>query len=489
MIKNKNKLLSVILSILLISSLTVVSFAKSNNNDLLFDPEEVAIEMIEPTKKIHQDVISESSMDNSQGVDIDLIFKNVKNLLNSYGISINKFDNKISKISSPKNDSIYYKLVFDGENCVDVDSGGNIIRIKILSENTYMTVSHNVKNKIINDIESRGYKLVREGYIDIENAILSMEFQKPSINNIYNPYESVSVVIDEKNNCLHGLNVRDNKFISKKPIISKENVTKKLFTRNEKIDNCELVIIKPKDYTTDNSDSSLKLAYVIEDKSGFHYIDANNGNYIGSSSKQSKSGKSFSITTNWNGRYIGNMGHDGLSKLGYNMHAKYISSSFGNQLKVFLKSSGSEKGIFVNCHGNPDVLSDNKNWYLYRSELNSINAYNKKCRFAYFNSCKGAYNTGWARSLGIKPGEWGAFVGWSIDVDQAKGVLFAERFWRYANGRRPILKAVELGSNDMPSSYYIKDGQGIYPDNTTISISSPLGIRFIGNKTFYGNGN
>ena len=95
MIKNKNKLLSVILSILLISSLTVVSFAKSNNNDLLFDPEEVAIEMIEPTKKIHQDVISESSMDNNQGVDIDLIFKNVKNLLNSYGISINKFDNKI----------------------------------------------------------------------------------------------------------------------------------------------------------------------------------------------------------------------------------------------------------------------------------------------------------------------------------------------------------------------------------------------------------
>lgn len=115
--------------------------------------------------------------------------------------------------------------------------------------------------------------------------------------------------------------------------------------------------------------------------------------------------------------------------------------------------------------------------------------YNKRCRFAYFNSCKGAYNTGWAKSPGIKPDEWGAFVGWSIDVDQAKGVLFAERFWRYANGRRPILKAVELGSNDMPSSYYIKDGQGIYPDNTTISISSPLGIRFIGNKTFYGNGN
>lgn len=481
--KRTKKVLCLAMSFMMLASYSAVSFADTNNDkELLYDPDEKVISTT--------NVNSIRYRSNSSSEDSKQLFENIKSKLNSYGVKVNKFSDNVDKVSSPKNDDFYYKTIFDEDNAVDIDSKGNLLRVRLLSEDSYISgLEYSVKSKITEDIESRGYDLISQGYIDKENAIISLEFQKKLADGVYNPYESVSVIVDDKNNCLHALNVRDNNFELNSPSITKEEAIKIANDKsNENVNSCQLSVIKPKDYTTDNSNSDMKLAYRIEKDSSIEYIDAENGSFIGTSNKQAKSGKSFSITTNWNGRYIGNMGHDGLTKLGYSMQPKYISSDFGNQLKDFLKSSGSEKGIFVNTHGNPNLISDNKNWTFTRSELRSINKDNRKCRFAYFNSCKGAYDTGWAEDLGIIPGRWGAFVGWSIDVDQVKGVLFAERFWRYANGNRPILKAVELGSNDMPSSYYIEDGENIYDSHSWINVESPLGIRFIGNSTFYGTG-
>ncbi|MEG0250239.1 MAG: hypothetical protein RR561_05200 [Peptostreptococcus sp.] len=320
------------------------------------------------------------------------------------------------------------------------------------------------------------------------------------MNNVFNPYDAVSVTIDEKTNVLLGYSVYKNKFEYKGDIISEDSAINnsisnaKNFNSNSEVIGKRLTVIKPKDRTLDNSSDSLMLAYQIDFEDIVIFIDASNGNYIGNTTKKNKKeAQSFSDEGLWNAGYSGNMAAGGLKQMDYNVTKNLKAYTFKNgnvdQLKNFIETGDGGKAMFVNCHGNPYSLANTRNnWSLNIDQIKNPRVF----RFVFLNSCKGAYYDNWARKFGIKPGEWGAFLGWTDNVYTIDSVLFPERFWKYADGRRPIYRAMQMAKDEMPSTYTTNAGgggatgtpgeEGYIPSGTHFVSQKPLPIRFIGSK-------
>lgn len=464
-----SKIFSVLFSILIIIVFTNINttFGLSKEEDLLFNPSET--------------IINEVTTSN----------------LNTYGLrSLNREplnnNDKVLEIKSKLNDNSYFKIIKNSNTSIDIGKNGELLALTSLDNKGL----EDYNPSDINDyIISRGYSERYKGYIDTENKWVSIVYQK-KVKGIWNPYQSVKLIVDEKNNTVCGLSTIDNSVsIDDSKIISIDRIRSLVgneIKKDEKLIDINLTFIKPCDYIEGDKRENLIPSYQINTNLRNIYYNAYSAEYIGDSHLKNKSGKVFSLTDIWNGRYSGNMAYDGLSNLGYDMKPKLIYDTFmssrGDEFERFISSNGSEKGIYVNCHGSTEALGNRNDWYFTREDLRHISSDTRKSRFVFLNACQTGVNDGWARDFGIIPGSWGAFIGWTVNIDMATAVLFQERFWRYANGNRPILKSVQMAENAMPSSYIIRDGEGNYPDGRVIHIGSPIGVRYFGNSTFYGNG-
>ncbi|WP_101774089.1 restriction endonuclease subunit S [Peptostreptococcus faecalis] len=491
------KILSILTAFLLIivsssGSIFAQNLSFSNTDDLFYNNEEVIVDK-EPIKSLESKIEKNRS---KRSIEMDILnLDDLKYELESYGIKVNNFKEEVIKANKSTIDEAYYKVFFNEDGVVDLSEKGEILKIQTLSNsNLEFDATSDVKKEVSNNLLQKGYSLVADSYLDKEGKVSSIVFQKKLKNGAYNPYDGVNITVDEKENTLLGYSMYKNKFSFDGNIISKEFAINKAlkYSDSESSTGQNLMVIKPKDYSIDNKSEDLILSYKIDFDNSTVFVNASNGDYIGISPKKNKKeAKSFGLTQFWNGGYSVNMGYNGLNKMDYNVIGKMHSGGFNengtDKLKEFIETGDGGKGLYVSCHGNPTTLSGD-NWRLRISDLQNPRVF----RFVFLDACETAVDENWAKKLGTRPGEWGNFIGWTVSIGTVEANLFCERFWKYADGRRPVYRAVQMAKDEMPSTYTanITDGEGSQriEEGDTFTIRKPFPVRFIGHKDSDGSG-
>lgn len=289
------------------------------------------------------------------------------------------------------------------------------------------------------------------------------DFDKVVKGNITNKYDSYSVVYDPNEKNIVSLTKVHNPVEYKTPSITLDeakNVALK-YSREEN-NNIQSAIFGV--YKDDND--TVKLGYIIRFMDGKEVvINPDDYNIVKEDIIKGYKGKAFAYRDFSHYRESLNMANNGLRRLGYSMLPDYVlTGSISSPIEDAITTSGF-RALYVDSHGSPDGISTNGD-YLDRDYLRR-NYPNLKLRFVFLDACSTGVNSGWASIFKIN-NNWGAFIGWSDSVYESDTYEFNKVFWREANGRRPILKAVDEA--------YRKTRHNTRP-------------KFYGNSTFYGISN
>lgn len=220
------------------------------------------------------------------------------------------------------------------------------------------------------------------------------------------------------------------------------------------------------DVTKDLNNDEVKMAYSVKLSNGNTiYVDSNNGNIIFEDVvKGYYKGKALAYEKFRYSNESLDLANNGINNLGYNMLPRsLINGNLNNVIKSAVTTDGC-RALYADVHGSPSSLSTIGSDRIKAEDLRRL--YPKlQLRFVFLDACKTGQTNEWAKTFKIS-NSWGAFIGWKDDVGQVEAYEFSKVFWEEANGRKPILKAVQNAESR------------VYTETDPV---------FIGNSTFYGN--
>ena len=391
-----------------------------------------------------------------------LLFLNIKN----DGKSEKVF--KVINTNSISGYKDYYKMIYNGNSYISFTENGDLVEADTffykVPKSDFTIRNRTVGNESSIDMfkavmKDKGYVLtdLDENYGE-GNKFYA--FDKVIKGNITNKYDSYSVVYDPDKENIVSLTKVHNPVEYKKPSITlneAKNIALK-YSKEEStnIENSILGVYK------DDNDI-VKLGYVIKFKNGKQVvINPEDSKVVKEDVVKGYKGKAFAYDGFSHYRESLNMANNGLRRLGYSMLPEYVlTGNISSPIEGAITTSGF-RALYVDSHGSPDRISTN-GYYLDRDYLRR-NYPNLKLRFVFLDACSTGENSGWASTFKINS-NWGAFIGWSDSVYESDAYEFGKVFWREANGRRPILKAVDEA--------YRQTRPNVRP-------------KFYGNSTFYG---
>lgn len=219
----------------------------------------------------------------------------------------------------------------------------------------------------------------------------------------------------------------------------------------------------------DLNDAYLAYRFSVSDGAYTVYIDATTGEVLSADSERSLRAKAFSIADDPAFPYPNKQTSSAKScfdKLGYVSYASFISSGLdlAGSIRTFIKQDDSY-GFYLACHGDQTVLTNNRNWWIYPSEING------NWRFVFLDACYSAAGTAWSDRFHITNSSINrAFLGWSNTVNGYDSTAFTNIFFPEVTNKyhaSNIRDAAVWAASQIP-------GAGTTP------------IRFYGDRTYDG---
>ncbi|MDY4128463.1 hypothetical protein [Peptostreptococcus porci] len=451
------KIFKVVLFIFVVGSIILFnskSYASTlNEKEKTFFNENEIVEELEGTNKVD-------------------ILKKAKSLLLLLNIKNTGNEEKVYKITDKENlsgEREYYKVLYNGDSYISFSKDGELIeadtffykvpksdvRFRSLdSQSNIDILSENIKNK--------GY-ILKEKDDNYFNGNTLYRFEKTIHGDLTNRFDNYTIVYDEQNENIVSFMKVSNPVEYKEPTVSLEEARKTAinYSQTNNIKSSELGV-----YKDDNGNA--KLGYIVNFENGNIIVVSPYENKIVQESfiKGYFKGKAFAYNKFAHYKQSLDLAYDGMEKLGYSMLPNYtLVSDIENPIKNAVNTDGF-RALYVDSHGSTTTLETYGNNVLYASDLRN-NYPNLKLRFVFLDACKTGVNSYWSDTFKINS-SWGAFVGWNGKVDETQAYEFSKEFWSEADGRKPILKAVDIAYR------------------RSLPATKPT---FYGNSTFYGTAN
>ncbi|MBU3193657.1 hypothetical protein [Clostridium algidicarnis] len=469
-------------------------FIVSTSHNLVFAQKQESLKDIKnPTDNV---TLSESEkvLKIYNNYELNDIYEKSKVLLESLNLSKNKLD-KIELMKDINKNKEFYRVTSD-TSIIDFDTNYELLNITNFSNTNFSgkdikstnytnkeVIRNSIslyKDKLINsksDLINITSKITRALNIPTDYELIFNEpydddfwqlvWQKKLSNNLFNPYESVKVIINRENGSIESLY----KFNEKPNVINESifeeeaiKLSKEILDRgNSKSEiKTKLTIFKPNYFWTNGKyteSNDVRLSWLIKSSDIDIYIDAVTGEILGGGYIQSnEEGAAFGAVNIQFAKYQCDLATNGMRRLGYNTRDPIVNCS-GNAIGNFLAGSSSY-ALYIACHGSPTQLSDRGNWYLNRSDIHG------NWHFVFLDACLTGVDNGWASSFKIEGYSGRGFLGWANEIESYYSYLFSDNFWPKV-GSMPLRKAAIEAANAVP-------GAGTTP------------IRYYGDSAYYG---
>lgn len=469
--------LVVSLAIVLTSGLSgsvIAAENTGNNNDL--QKMYASLPALENIKKLDVNLPNETLLsENRDDMLPKLLTDQNKKILASYGVNTKSDVVSVKELRDNKNNRILSEVQYADLVSVRFDVNNNIISISdfnTVSDTATTTVSlQDMINTVEKNSNLNGYKLVSSESFD--DDYWQLNWEKDIGSDILNPYDSLKVVLNSKNNSVAVYNRFNMTPNTAKAVITKEEAltaAQPVINQFSKVTNktVSLSTVRPNYFWNDGgpyqTEDYVKLAYVINVNNGEYliYIDAVTGENLGGDASK-KDGKAFAWTGFAYASESASLARTGMSGLGYNALSSWVGSgsSMGTSIQSYWGSS-SAYGFYVDCHGTSTTIGDNSTWSLSTSNVSG------NWNFVFLDACSTGASTAWASAFSIYGYSGRAFLGWYQDVDVVPAYQFCTYFWpEVVNGNH---------SNNVKDAALWAASQ--------VSGSTP--IRFYGDSTYNG---
>lgn len=378
-------------------------------------------------------------------------------------------------------------------NIVKTDDANEIIHISNFkdlysSNRKNIAETNNKKLYVIIDKIKEYYKLDKKYKLvqnkQIEEDYYQLIWQKELKENVFNPYDSIQVIVNANDLSISSLVKFTMQIDMVDTIVTEEQAKENAFSffndyRIIKSDiEAQLTTFRPNYYWDNNKikkDANfIRLAYKVQDYNNTLavYIDAITGDNLGGGVSLSISNDSagcFGAGTLSYSTQLTDLAYDGMENLGYSNNTKLVEyATLGESIKNFWKDDNSY-AFYVTCHGNYDVIGDDKGedelWALYPRDVSG------NWKFVFLDACKTALNDTWTTAFNITNSSSNrAFLGWTDTVKDSNSHLFSQQFWSKLDGKKTIYNAAVEAANAVP-------GTGTTP------------IKFYGDKSYTGKVN
>lgn len=322
---------------------------------------------------------------------------------------------------------------------------------------------------------------------DFDEDYLFFTFEKTLENGVNNPFQSINVVFD-KNTLRFSIAVKFESLPNALfPEISAEEalaVANEYTVDEVTMESAELTYISELIYSSSTyqyDDDVCYLVYEVKSSDGdlIIYIDALNGEYVGTDIMMSETGYAVAIqeskdssTYNYNSE-LQNYTDESVAKyntwrfnkmtwaasamrrLGYTAtSAAYSTSSMITDVKNYLQALSNEYAFYFSGHGNTTMLGFK---HYGRITLSDVTG---NWHFVFLDACNTAADSGWANAFKINGYSNRAYLGWNGTIGYSYGYLFAQEFWPLIDGNKTIRQAavdaaaLVPGSGTTPIKFY-----------------------------------
>ncbi|WP_431689845.1 hypothetical protein [Peptostreptococcus anaerobius] len=412
---------------------------------------------------------------NIDGVLRDEILDKANATLNSMGIKVNGDEEKVFMVEnndgSPEK---YFKVIYNGNSFISLTENGELLGCDTLDYSApkqgiqvrTRSVISPVLDRMDEMITSKGYiNTIKKNYY---NGTIYYKYDKVLSRGVVNKYDNYVFIYDPNSDNIVTLFRNKEELEYKEPMVSMHVAQEAALDYAEK----DKITYTLNDVETSlgaykKSSGEVVLAYITILSDGTKIVLSPQDSSVVEVdySKATIKGKSIAYKGFRFAEQSAQLAEDGLRRLGYVMLPKYITSGeIGDTIINSITTAGF-RGLYIDCHGSTEVLSTDTN-EITASYLQKRYP-NLGLRFAFLDACSTGANNNWANTFHISS-KAGAFIGWDRRVGVNEAYDFCGYFWNEANGKKPILKAVQAA--EMRAS----------------TNARPV---FIGNNTFYGNAN
>lgn len=349
-------------------------------------------------------------------------------------------DNNIVSISNFKRKSSLSSKTESTKSVADEVYSDESLSIESISSDdteSAKTVPSEVSKAIITTIETNsdlkdGYKLVSSEAFD--DDYWQLEWQKEIGNGVLNPYDSLKVVTDRRDNSVVVYNRFKMTPDATKAVISEKealNAAQPVLDAVAGVGNTSisLAVTRPNHFWNEDgpyqADNVAKLAYkIIVGDQYTIYIDAITGDNLGGDISKVRKAKAFAWTGFDTAEMSAVLAKSGMRAMGYSTLSSWVGSGsgMGTAITNFWDASSSY-GFYVDCHGDETTITDNSTWTLTTDDVEG------NWKFVFLDACSTANGKAWAKAFNIYGKSNRAFLGWSADVDQDPAYEFCTYFW------------------------------------------------------------